>query len=183
MHEINEAAEVITGAVDPDANIIFGATLKDDMKENMSITVIATGFDVDYFSNRSAVVSALDEEVAEETATVGIGKMQSVFKKPAIDDMVVGAPTDDDEIDEPEAANKAELDADDEPSKDDSKDAEPASVLSRHNSAASKSADSSKSSDAPTVWTYDADDDKYDKPSFLRRMVGKGDDDVEVKDD
>jgi cell division protein FtsZ len=45
MHEINEAAEVITNAVAPDANIIFGATLKPELEDELIITVIATGFD------------------------------------------------------------------------------------------------------------------------------------------
>lgn len=45
MHEINEAAEVITSAVDPDANIIFGANIDDDLEDKILITVIATGFD------------------------------------------------------------------------------------------------------------------------------------------
>ncbi len=46
MHEINEAAEVITAAVDPEANIIFGATLDEDLEGDLRITVIATGFDI-----------------------------------------------------------------------------------------------------------------------------------------
>lgn len=50
MHEVNEAAEVITAAVSPDANIIFGATIKPDMKDQVSITVVATGFDAAYFA-------------------------------------------------------------------------------------------------------------------------------------
>lgn len=49
MHEINEAAEAITAAVDPDANIIFGATLHPEMSDEIAITVIATGFDASYF--------------------------------------------------------------------------------------------------------------------------------------
>jgi cell division protein FtsZ len=49
MHEINEAAEAITAAVDPDANIIFGATLHPEMADEIAITVIATGFDASYF--------------------------------------------------------------------------------------------------------------------------------------
>jgi cell division protein FtsZ len=53
MHEINEAAEVITNAVAPDANIIFGATLKPDLEDELIITVIATGFDSAYFQARS----------------------------------------------------------------------------------------------------------------------------------
>lgn len=52
MHEINEAAEVITNAVAPDANIIFGATLKPDLEDELVITVIATGFDSAYFQAR-----------------------------------------------------------------------------------------------------------------------------------
>merc|ERR1711871_1063109 len=43
LNEINTAADVIYQAVDPDANIIFGALLDDGMMGEMSITVIATG--------------------------------------------------------------------------------------------------------------------------------------------
>ncbi len=45
MNEVDEAAKIISGAADPDANIIFGATIDDTMKDQMKITVIATGFD------------------------------------------------------------------------------------------------------------------------------------------
>lgn len=54
MHEINEAAEVITNAVAPDANIIFGATLKPELEDELIITVIATGFDSAYFRGNAA---------------------------------------------------------------------------------------------------------------------------------
>lgn len=53
MHEINQAAETITAAADPDANIIFGATISPDLDGEMIITVVATGFDDTYFSNRN----------------------------------------------------------------------------------------------------------------------------------
>lgn len=49
MSEIQEAAEIITSAVSPDANIIFGATLKPELEDELIITVIATGFDSAYF--------------------------------------------------------------------------------------------------------------------------------------
>jgi len=49
MSEIQEAAEIITSAVSPDANIIFGATLKAELEDELIITVIATGFDSAYF--------------------------------------------------------------------------------------------------------------------------------------
>jgi len=44
MNEINEAARIITASVDSGAKIIFGATVSDDIKDEVSITVIATGF-------------------------------------------------------------------------------------------------------------------------------------------
>ncbi len=42
--EVNEAAEVISKAVDPDARIIFGAVIDDRLEGEIRITVIATGF-------------------------------------------------------------------------------------------------------------------------------------------
>lgn len=46
LQEINAAAEVIYEAVDPNANIIFGALVDDSMDGEVAITVIATGFPV-----------------------------------------------------------------------------------------------------------------------------------------
>ena len=54
MHEINTAAETITAAADPDANIIFGATINPDLEGEIIITVVATGFDETYFAKRSS---------------------------------------------------------------------------------------------------------------------------------
>lgn len=45
MSEVDEAAKLISEAVDPDANIIFGATIDDNMVDQVKIAVIATGFD------------------------------------------------------------------------------------------------------------------------------------------
>ncbi len=45
MAEVNEAAKQIAAAVDPDANIIFGATIDETLVDQVKITVIATGFD------------------------------------------------------------------------------------------------------------------------------------------
>jgi cell division protein FtsZ len=45
MSDVDEAAKIISAAADPDANIIFGAGIDESMKDQMKITVIATGFD------------------------------------------------------------------------------------------------------------------------------------------
>lgn len=44
LHEVNAAAEIIYEAVDPNANIIFGAVIDDRVQGEVRITVIATGF-------------------------------------------------------------------------------------------------------------------------------------------
>lgn len=45
MTEVSEAAKVITSAADDDAKIIFGAVVDEKMKDQIKITVVATGFD------------------------------------------------------------------------------------------------------------------------------------------
>jgi cell division protein FtsZ len=45
MSEVDEAAKIIAAAADPDANIIFGATIDESMHDQIRITVVAAGFD------------------------------------------------------------------------------------------------------------------------------------------
>ena len=44
LFEINEAAEIISDAADPDANIIFGSVIDENLGDKVQITVVATGF-------------------------------------------------------------------------------------------------------------------------------------------
>ena len=74
MSEIQEAAEVITGAVSPDANIIFGASIRPELEDEIVITVVATGSDSDYYrdmergvtNNARASVEPETEQVATD---------------------------------------------------------------------------------------------------------------------
>jgi cell division protein FtsZ len=45
LYEVNEASSIIREAADENANIIFGAVIDETMRDEMKITVIATGFD------------------------------------------------------------------------------------------------------------------------------------------
>ena len=45
IFEVNLAAELVQKSADPDANIIFGAVIDENLKDEIIITVIATGFD------------------------------------------------------------------------------------------------------------------------------------------
>lgn len=46
MYEVSEAAKVITQSADPQAKVIFGAIIDESMKDEVKVTVVATGFDV-----------------------------------------------------------------------------------------------------------------------------------------
>ncbi len=58
--EIEEAANLIRQAADPDANIFFGADTDDSLEDEVHITVIATGFD-DAARPRPVVREEIDE--------------------------------------------------------------------------------------------------------------------------
>jgi cell division GTPase FtsZ len=45
MYEVSEAAKVITQSADPSAKVIFGAIIDETMKDEVKVTVIATGFE------------------------------------------------------------------------------------------------------------------------------------------
>ena len=47
IFEVNTAAELVQKSIDPEANIIFGAVIDENMGDEISVTVIATGFDKD----------------------------------------------------------------------------------------------------------------------------------------
>ncbi len=45
LYEVNEAAEIVIEASDPEVNMIFGAIIEEEMKDEIKVTVIATGFE------------------------------------------------------------------------------------------------------------------------------------------
>jgi cell division protein FtsZ len=68
MSEVNEAAKVINAAASPDADIIFGTTIVEDMGDQVKITVIATGFDQDQqFRSRLNLVTEGEKKPPEQS--------------------------------------------------------------------------------------------------------------------
>ena len=53
--EINEASTLVQESCDPEANIIFGASIREDLGEEIKITVIATGFDETNHSHQEVI--------------------------------------------------------------------------------------------------------------------------------
>lgn len=79
MHEIQEAAKVITESIDPDAKVIFGAIKDDRLKKNeIKVTVIASGFPENQVIRATGGSSSLfqfgkdtgSEEIVEEQEEV-----------------------------------------------------------------------------------------------------------------
>ena len=64
LAEVNEASTIIQSAAHEDANIIFGAVLNEQMKEEVKITVIATGFKTDNPQRRERTLNARPEAIA-----------------------------------------------------------------------------------------------------------------------
>lgn len=79
MSEVDEAAKIIAAAADPDANIIFGATVDDSMHDQIKITVIATGFDQARQRLQEFVVP---EKKAEETQSSSTPTQQGQAEEP-----------------------------------------------------------------------------------------------------
>jgi len=52
LFEVNEAAEVVTGAADQNANVIFGAVIDQGVRDEVRVTVIATGFGPERYRRR-----------------------------------------------------------------------------------------------------------------------------------
>ncbi len=64
LQEVNTAAELVQRSVDPEANIIFGTVIDENMKDEIQITVIATGFDED---NGGSVNGVKGDKAAAKT--------------------------------------------------------------------------------------------------------------------
>ena len=66
LYEVDEAAEIIRATADPEANIIFGTVIDERMEDDISITVIATGFDSSRKREVTRAHTQLPVEVASE---------------------------------------------------------------------------------------------------------------------
>ena len=112
MSEVQEAAEVITGAVSPDANIIFGASIRPELEDEIVVTVVATGFDSEYYNESTAVeepepetTSSFKDEKpsveAKDFALENKSNMWDSIKEESAPEPEPSASDDDDELDVP----------------------------------------------------------------------------------
>lgn len=145
MHEINTAAETITAAADPDANIIFGATISPDLEEEIIITVVATGFDAVYFANR-------DANNTTELSTVSSSVISTS------DNDLSGIDTN---LDEP---NEATVAFEDKPMPN---------IWNMENDDSETTAVTTSGAESLQTFVGSTEEDELQKPSFLRRLKNR----------
>lgn len=75
LWEVNEASTLITEAAHPDAEIIFGAVIDDQMGDNVSVTVIATGFGNDAVKTTSDQISKLNAMAESQLMNAGMSRL------------------------------------------------------------------------------------------------------------
>ena len=85
MSEVDEAAKIIAQAADPDANIIFGATVDQTMHDTIKITVIATGFDSARQRLSEFIIPErkVEETISQPAVSASSNSQQPVQEQPA----------------------------------------------------------------------------------------------------
>jgi len=161
MHEINTAAEAITAAADPDANIIFGATISPELDGEIIVTVVATGFDASYFTSRKVAGPA------PVTQTVGISHDEPTT---ALEQNPVDSPEPTTKVTDKdmEAIDMEIHDEHEAIQADFTNDSPVPNMWTTDNKDDSTTTDSVDESPTPIV--SDHDEDELEKPSFLRRL-------------
>lgn len=168
MHEINTAAEAITSAADPDANIIFGATISPEIEGEVIITVVATGFDAAYFAKKQQAETGLEDVSAPTTSiTTSANEPDMSNLDLNIDEEHVSAATD---FKSPDTMpNIWTLDH---PAENESHEAG-----THEQKSGSKTDDDDGQPHYPFVMGQGNDEDELEKPSFLRRLTKRRKDD------
>jgi cell division protein FtsZ len=84
LAEVNEASTIIQSAAHEDANIIFGAVLDEKMKDEVKITVIATGFRTDHAQRKPERVGAAAAALEQARTAQHYSATKNAPAEPAI---------------------------------------------------------------------------------------------------
>ncbi len=167
MHEINTAAETITAAADPEANIIFGATISPELDGEIIITVVATGFDAAYYAKRSADtagVVAPPDAIAEPELHQAAPKNEETVMNGL--DLSLDDQQDDSFTSDTPMPNIWTID-------DKDQHAEPVDDREQEPLFTPKNHDETPSGSHRVFAADDDNDDELERPSFLRRLRGR----------
>jgi cell division protein FtsZ len=85
LAEVNSASTIIQNAAHEDANIIFGAVQDERAKDEVKITVIATGFKTDHPQRRENVVSAAAAAISSARTAAGYARHEMRREEPRVE--------------------------------------------------------------------------------------------------
>lgn len=163
LAEAQDAADMVKKLVSPDADIIFGVSVKPELDDEMIVTIVATGFGASYFDNND--LTPPDFEVRETVASKK-EMTQSDATSTASPVAPVAAPATAEIVAKPtvsldDAIKTINIDKGD------------------RGGEAQKSFTDESNSTTPS-WAQDpfsepVKEDKYDKPSIFSRLMGKHD--------
>src|SRR3954465_9765768 len=92
LAEVNEASTIIQNAAHEDANIIFGAVLDEKMKDDVKITVIATGFKGEHLQHRERTMGvAVGAIAAARTSSSIVSSLPQISSQERSSNATVGA--------------------------------------------------------------------------------------------
>lgn len=187
MHEINAAAETITSAADPSANIIFGATINEDVQGEMIVTVVATGFDASYYNRGATNAGAAITPTSMTTTNTSepIAATQSDISESDMDNVDLDLKSSENEDgglgdfkrDDSDKNGPSIWSLDSTSKEDDKKD----------DNSTSDDKNAKPSKDKDLTDKDSSDEDELEKPSFLRRLrrnkTDKNQSSTDTKDD
>ena len=173
MHEIEEAAKLIHDSVDPEANIIWGTVLDENLTGEIRVTLVATGFDADRGNQNlfmqpdtsRSTSTYIDDEVEEEATDATLPFLTPQEDKPVFEGgdkpLVQARPetTENNEVEDEEEIgfDFDGIEYDDDATVEPKQDAQPTE---------------------PIVETagdgFEGDMNDFDKPSFLRKHLKIG---------
>ena len=110
LSEISEAAELVRGIIDPQANIIFGNSIDEDMVEEVKITIIATGFTSERDEKQTVLESndQRDEQISPALRSVEIAKENAEREENAEEETAVSEEADEHDVSEEVTEEKQE---------------------------------------------------------------------------
>jgi len=158
MHEINAAAETITTAADPDANIIFGATINPELEGEIIITVVATGFDASYYAKRDLSEKPTTKFLSSDLDNITTKTDEKTLAEIDMDLDDQEVPAEHDFSKETDVPNIWSIDSDEDKTNEKHKD--------------DSDNDHHDDSEGDDIVTSDLEE-KVEEPSFLRRLRRK----------
>lgn len=100
LYEVQEAADIVSSAADKELNMIFGSIINEDLKDEIMITVIATGFSETELSSKKNTVSP-SRDITSRPQSQGISRREQIVQEDSAQNQDRQRPHSEDTLDIP----------------------------------------------------------------------------------